>query len=236
MATPEPAEVLRRVMESRLLDLHTALPAQIEVYDATEQTVDVQPMIKNVVSDPDGSELEEDFPVIPAVPVVFPRGGGHFITFPLAKGDFVLLVFCEKSIDQFMAKGKSAHPVDLEKHGFSGAVAMAGFYPTAQALAEDGHDTGLLMGKESAGPQIYISDTKIELGQKDASDAVSLDSAVQTQLTNIVNDINALRTAFSNWTVAPQDGGAALKAATTSWIGASLTVGTTASALVTIKE
>ena len=137
MTTPDFTEALRRVIESRLLDVHTALPGRVEAYDAATQTADIQPMIKNVVADPDGAELEEAFPIIPAVPVRFPRGGGYFLVFPLEVGDFVLLTFCEKSIDQFMAQGENVHPVDLDKHGFAGAVAHAGFYPSDQALAEE---------------------------------------------------------------------------------------------------
>lgn len=42
------------------------------------------------------------------------------------------------------------------------------------------------------------------------------------KLNDIENDINALKTAFSGWTPIPNDGGAALKAATGSWYGQQL--------------
>ncbi|WP_053405001.1 hypothetical protein [Persicobacter sp. CCB-QB2] len=43
------------------------------------------------------------------------------------------------------------------------------------------------------------------------------------KLNTIERDINSLKTAFSNWVTAPNDGGAALKAITASWAGQQLT-------------
>lgn len=43
------------------------------------------------------------------------------------------------------------------------------------------------------------------------------------RLNLIENDINKLKSAFSTWEVAPQDGGAALKTAAGSWFGSQLT-------------
>ena len=47
--------------------------------------------------------------------------------------------------------------------------------------------------------------------------------ALTKRLNTIENDINNLKTVFSSWIVAPQDGGAALKAAAGSWSGSRLT-------------
>jgi hypothetical protein len=46
---------------------------------------------------------------------------------------------------------------------------------------------------------------------------------VKAQLNNLENDVNNLKSAFNAWVVVPNDGGAALKAASASWAGASLT-------------
>jgi hypothetical protein len=45
-----------------------------------------------------------------------------------------------------------------------------------------------------------------------------------TRLNTIEKDINALKNVFSAWIVAPQDGGAALKGAASTWAGQSLTL------------
>ena len=49
-------------------------------------------------------------------------------------------------------------------------------------------------------------------------------SSLTSRLNAIENDINNLKTAFTTWEVAPQDGGAALKAAAATWAAAQLTV------------
>lgn len=47
--------------------------------------------------------------------------------------------------------------------------------------------------------------------------------ALTKRLNTIENDINSLKNVFSSWVVAPQDGGAALKAAAAPWSGSQLT-------------
>lgn len=148
--SPELVEVLRAAVEAGLQDLHTALPAKVEKYDAAKQKVDVKPLLKRNVQLDDGTELLEELPVITNVPVVFPRSTGFKLTFPIAAGDHVLLVFIERSIDQFMEKGDDTDPVDFRTHHLADAVAIPGFYPTPVKLKEAdvdnmviGHDGGM---------------------------------------------------------------------------------------------
>lgn len=44
-----------------------------------------------------------------------------------------------------------------------------------------------------------------------------------TKFNNLENDVNDLKTAFASWVTVPNDGGAALKAATATWYAAPLT-------------
>lgn len=48
-------------------------------------------------------------------------------------------------------------------------------------------------------------------------------SDLVTKLNKLENDINTLKTAFTSWIVVPSDGGAALKAITSTWAGQQLT-------------
>lgn len=52
---------------------------------------------------------------------------------------------------------------------------------------------------------------------------ILLDKCVE-KLNNLEQDINKLKNAFSTWVVVPSDGGAALKTASASWYGNSLSV------------
>lgn len=244
--SPEPQEVLRAAVEYALADVHTALPGRIEAYDPATQKADIKPLIQRLVATEEGDELLEELPVLPQVPVIFPRTTAFHITFPVEPGDHVLLVFNERSIDNFVAgDGEDTDPDEYRMHDLSDAVAFIGFYPDSKAIPELSADS-LALG-HADGVSVHVAADKIELGERNAGDAASLDSLVQTELariknelTAIVNDVNSLKTVFSSWVVAPQDGGAALRTAATAWFGSSIAApanpGDTASELVTIKE
>lgn len=71
----------------------------------------------------------------------------------------------------------------------------------------------------------------LNLGSKSATDFVALATTVLTRLNAIHTDIDALKTVFSTWVVAPPDGGGALKTAALAWYSAPL--GTAASVAAT---
>lgn len=151
-------------MHARLSNVHTAMPAKVMAYDAAQQTVDVQPLIMNVQRTMDGDDISEVLPQINSVPVMFPRGGGFFIRWPLAVDDYVLLVFNERSIDAYTAgEGAVTDPVDVRMHNLSDAVAHPGFYPFSQSIA-DGAGDDLVLGKDEDGVQLALTaDGKINV-------------------------------------------------------------------------
>jgi len=243
--SPEPQEVLRAAMEYALADVHTALPGRVEAYDPATQKADIKPLLKRLVATEDGDELLEELPVLPQVPIVFPRTTAFHLTFPVEPGDHVLLVFNERSVDNFIAgDGEDTDPDEYRMHDLSDAVAFVGFYPDSKAIAEPSANS-LVLG-HAEGVSIHVAADKIELGERNAGDAASMDSLVQAELVRIkgeleaiVDDVNALKDVFSNWVPVPQDGGAALRSAAATWFGSAIDdpsdPGETASTLVTIK-
>lgn len=156
--SPSLEEVLRMAVHQRMVDVHTALPGRVEKYNAKEQKADIKPLLKRTVINEDGSEISESLPVVPDVPIMFPRAGGFFITFPIEQGDFVLMVFCERSIDKFTAGlGSESDPVDLRMHDLSDAVAFPAFYPFAKSI-KTASATDLVLGQDGDGAQIAIQD------------------------------------------------------------------------------
>jgi hypothetical protein len=152
------AGVLRQAQAQALAGLHTALPGQIEEYDYTTQRAKVKPLIQR--QDADGTL--ESFPVIVDVPVVWPRSGGASLTFPVAAGDTVLLIFSERSLDWWLSMGGDSAPGDPRRFDLSDAIAIPGLYPfSAASLDPNGQDVRLQMG----GAQIVINPGgKIALG------------------------------------------------------------------------
>jgi hypothetical protein len=105
---PTLAQLLQQAIDNRLLDVHTALIAKVESYDAETQQVNVSPVLKRQVKTLDGTWVSEQLPILCNVPVLFPRAGGFFISFPIQPGDFVQLIFNEVSIDEWVTDEASA--------------------------------------------------------------------------------------------------------------------------------
>jgi hypothetical protein len=142
------AELITAGLDARLVDLHVAMPARVESYDASKQTADVLPQLDRAVPDGAGGYTIEQLPVIPNVRVAHPRGGGFFASFPLQKGDFVLLVFCERDLNAWRHKGERTDPGDLRMHPLSGAVAIpCNLYPSGQELDGASGDN-MVIGKD----------------------------------------------------------------------------------------
>ena len=155
--TPTQAEILKAAISQSLSDLHTMLPGQIEKYDERTQKADVKPLIKRTVILSDSTELPpESLPVIANVPIIFPQGSGFFFSVPLTKGDYVMLLFCERSIDQYISgSGIDTDPVDVRKHDLSDAVAIPGFVPYSKAL-KNVVETEMRLGQDDDGIQIRL--------------------------------------------------------------------------------
>lgn len=155
-STPTWPTAIREAIDSALIDVHTALPCSVKSYDAATQRVDVVPQIKRPLESYDTGDItHEELPVLPNIPVAFPRAGNMAITFPLEAGHFVLVVFSEYSIDQWLEKGRPTAPGDIGHLTLTGGVAIPiGPYPSAQAL-ENAHAEDLVVGEDS-GTQIHI--------------------------------------------------------------------------------
>jgi hypothetical protein len=162
--TPTLAQVMREAVEYRLRDLNTAMPAKITMYDSSKQTVDVQPLINSLQLTSEGEDLEETLPVMPDVPVMFPRNGEYFMTFPLKVGDVVLLIFNQRSIDKYTANtsGDPVNPEDFRLHDLSDAIALPGFFPFGESI-KDIDTSRMALGKDKGGMQIHIDGSSVEI-------------------------------------------------------------------------
>lgn len=189
------SEALAVAIESRLADLHTAMPGKVEKVSSDGQRVDVLPQLKRAVSDGEGGYVIEDLPVIPNVPVAFPRAGGFFVSFPIARGDMVLLVFAERSVKAWMRQGQAVDPGDRRMHPFDGAIAIPGVYPNNSPL-DDASSTDMVMGKDGeTSPKIVLKpsgDIVLNGGTKKVArvdDTAKADTAMATWMSQVESGI-----------------------------------------------
>lgn len=118
-------ELLNEALTSKMADVHICLPAKIIDYDYTIRKATVQPALNQKYND--GEVIE--FPQIHNVPVIQPSSGGAFIHLPVKKGDNILLVFSEKSLEEWLQNGKQTTPDDPRQNNLTDAIAITGLSP-----------------------------------------------------------------------------------------------------------
>ncbi len=120
--TPSTEQTIAQNIEEAVKDLRVAMPVKVISFNASKQTVSVQPMIKITLSAGGSMPL----PVLVDVPVKFPRGGGFAVTFPIIAGDEGLVIISDRCIDGWYQSGSLSDPLDLRLHDLSDASFLPG--------------------------------------------------------------------------------------------------------------
>lgn len=204
---PTIVEGVQAVVQGERAEQRTAIPASVQSYDAATQRATVQAGVQLQLQD--GSTISE--PVFANVPVAWPSAGGYSIHAPLSAGDEVLVVFAERSIDEWLAKG-GYDRVALDTRRFSAqdAIVIPGLRSAPQALPTNARPAdaicvaaadGAVRMEIRAGGVVTIFATEVRLGD---------DSAVALALADLVNTrLSSIKTAYDTHThVAPPGGGA----------------------------
>lgn len=142
---PTAEELHEAQMEELKLSLHFAGVGRIQSYDPVHQVADVVPQVRHPWPQPDGTYVFEDLPVLPSVPVVFPRMGKWFLAFSVEAGDAVQLIYDSAAPGAWRRQADSGatgldrvrelkNPATLQRHHLSNAVAIPGIDTYARAL------------------------------------------------------------------------------------------------------
>lgn len=154
--------------------LRVAMPGIIQSFDPDAVTCTVQPAIYGQKVGEDGKATSEAIPILPDVPVVFPRGGGCTLTFPVNPGDECLLVFSDRCIDFWWQNGGIQEAVDPRQHDLSDAFAIVG--PQSQAKKISGISTTAAQFRSDDGStylEINPATKKIKLVAPGGFDVIS---------------------------------------------------------------
>lgn len=152
-------ETLEKVKTNSVASARSALPGIIQSFDPDTVTCVVMLCAKSGSPAPveDRSKRTSmDFPLLVDLPVVFPRGGGCTLTFPVKAGDECLVIFSDRSIDFWWQNGGVQEPADWRSHDLSDAFVIPG--PQSQPTK--------ISGISSTGAQLRTDDgtAYIEVG------------------------------------------------------------------------
>ena len=150
-------QVFAYVCDRTLRKVRTAIPGTIVAYDAETRRARVEPAVEMLLTD------NRSMPraVILDVPVLWPSVGDWLIHFPLAAGDHVLLVFCQRDISGFKAlRRRGRLPTDriLDEQD---AVALPGFGPTGRTTPASA--TGISIQSADGETAITVEDGHVTI-------------------------------------------------------------------------
>ena len=90
-------QIVRKIVNNKISEIHTSLPAKIEKYDPVKMRAEVVLLAKKEL---EGEKVE--IPPIVEVPVALLKAGPFVIRQPFQKGDPVVVAFGEKAIDKLL--------------------------------------------------------------------------------------------------------------------------------------
>lgn len=109
-----------------LANLHTATIARVE--RVRDTAIDVQPVINRNVN---GESIK--LPLFVKVPPVFLQGGTSYTAYPIAVGDYCLLIFTERCFDRWYSGMDERRPAEYRMHDYSDGLAIVGINPQSTA-------------------------------------------------------------------------------------------------------
>lgn len=149
-------QFMQAIMDGTSESMRVALPGTILSFDPDAVTCMVQPAIKGYERDAAGVQKSVSVSVLVDVPVVFPRGGGCTLTFPVRAGDECLLIFADRCIDFWWQSGGEQEPVSQRTHHLADAFAIVG--PQSQAKKISGISTSATQLRSGDGSTFFELD------------------------------------------------------------------------------
>ena len=196
----ELGDLLNNIIDRKLLDVRTSMPAIVQSYDAATQTAEVTIAIRRRLKN---GQLVEPIK-LPNVRVIFPASGNFSMRFPLQAGDGVLLIFHERDIDAWRTTGNVGEPFTNRHFSLSDVVAIAGYHADTNLPEFDAGDDGnytLYFGDVKI---VLTADGKILLGKKGSTqdEPLVLGNVMKACVTDIIAALDVMTDDLSSNPVA----------------------------------
>lgn len=167
---PDLLELIYGAIRSDRSELNTCMPGYIVSYNKEAQTCTVRPVFQRIVAARLVDNPQENgIPAMPAtiddVPVVFPRSGEYGLTFPIKYGDTVMILFSQRSLDEWLPTGGgraagddaggggTVRIRDYRLHNRTDAIVVPGLFPETKRLSP-----APVEGTQLRGAKMYLGD------------------------------------------------------------------------------
>lgn len=151
---PDIVDLFKGQLRRLRLSMRTNTVGTVVAYNpATQQvtvTVDILQIIK-VFNLPDPNAEAPTPPVILTnIPVVWPRAGTGYLTFPLVPGDTGTITIMDRSIDNWLLLGAPVDPISSATHALQDAVFEPGLHPQTNPIVPPTDLTGTVLHDDLA--------------------------------------------------------------------------------------
>lgn len=163
-------QAYKMLFRDLMLEHRTAVPGIIKAVNMESGalvSVDVQIAIEQMVANADGiSSKPSPIATIQGVPLVLPysQGNGLSITIPIKVGDECLIIFADRSIDNWQFNGGLQSPVENttpRSHHLTDAICIPGAMNNATAIAQYNQEAVEIRNKDH-GTFLSLKDDEIK--------------------------------------------------------------------------
>lgn len=193
---------------------------EIQSFDPDNQTVTATIKYKRTYFEqqPNGVDpvpVLKDYPLLVDIPVIVIGGGGFNVTFPIKKGDECVLLFNDRSIDNWFQSGQVGGVSSPRAHSLSDGIALVGLQNLTRLIAN--YDPARASLRDTTGlVRMGVGESKLHFQNSSISLLATL-TQLRTTLTTLTNALKTFATATQAAAVEPTLGpaSATLNAATT---------------------
>lgn len=123
-------ELLAGIPQAERGEINTMVMGEVVSYDPKRQKMTVQPRLSMMIG---GEKVRA--PELQEVPYSYPRAGGMVLHKPPKKGDEVMLIASQRSLDQSGEDGSDAENNQGRMHSLSDSIAMPAAYSKTKELS-----------------------------------------------------------------------------------------------------
>lgn len=182
---PSLSDLLNLLKKEIFFDLFCHNLATVQSFNSTNQTVTATMNYPKTIFQLDEATklynpVQFDYPLLLDIPVMVLGGGGGNVTFPIAKGDQCLVLFNDRSIDNWFQSGQSGPLSSSRAHSFADGIALVGLNSLNTSIQNYDNSRAVLR-KGANGAGVGVGDTLVKIYNA----STTLNTIMQSILTQL---------------------------------------------------